>query len=160
MSKNTISASDPGLPSNRDILEAYREWLENEASFLGRELYPELGGEAYRSVPIGTLARHFHFPVSDAASEPSQPSTRAKMVLRAVGVLPDDPPATVEQCAAIDFEPWTHEEGEAIPPTNSEWNAMNQTHLVALRMAWYAIFGARNNLQRGFLSLARMLATR
>ncbi|GLK71273.1 hypothetical protein KHC23_10900 [Ancylobacter dichloromethanicus] len=92
MSRNTAPANAGGMPTEREILEAYREWLHFEAHLLGVELYPSLPpANAARWVPQGTFAAGFHFPESGADGrtwrDVPKPSTRAEMVLRAVGVL-------------------------------------------------------------------------
>lgn len=94
MSRNTAPANAGGMPTERQILEAYRQWLHHEARLLGMELYPDMPpADAARWVPEGTLASGFHFP-EFTGEQPGRtwrdvppPSTRAEMVLRAVGVL-------------------------------------------------------------------------
>lgn len=94
---NTVSAAAAGLPSEREILGASREWLEIEAMTLGRELYPELGDKAHRFVPANTAAANFHFPLTEGAIDPPPPSARAKLILQTIGVLPKDAPVPAEE---------------------------------------------------------------
>lgn len=70
---------------NRDPRHAYLEWLRMEARLLQIELYPELDADdEYR--PVGTFAKHFHFPIDKNWTDVAKPSTRAELVLRAVGI--------------------------------------------------------------------------
>lgn len=75
------------MQTDRNILETYRQWLHNESRLLGVELYPELGTDAPRYVPE-TTAAEFHFPTCGDWRDVPKPSTRAELVLRAVGALP------------------------------------------------------------------------
>ena len=52
-----------------------------------------------------------------------------------------------EKIAALDFEPWTHCDGEWVPPTNEEWcDAVNPT-LIAIRMAWLSLYKSKAELR-------------
>lgn len=81
------SPSGVAAPPSQADLFAYREWLDTEGRLLGRELFPEMGRDAFRYVPQNTAARDFHWPVpcTDWRKVP-QPSTRARLVLATVGV--------------------------------------------------------------------------
>lgn len=67
----------------QDPRQAYLEWLRMEA----RLLQIELGlGDEHEFSPCGTFARSFHFPPGESWRDQPQPSTRAELVLAAVGV--------------------------------------------------------------------------
>ncbi len=51
-------------------------------------------------------------------------------------------PATLEQLAAMDFEPWRHAEGDWEPPSNKEWNGM----LITIRLAYATMFRSKAQL--------------
>lgn len=97
MSRTTAPANAGTMPTDHQVLEAYRAWLHYEGRLLALELYPDAPPtEAIKWVPEGTLAAGFHFP-EITGTQPGRtwrdvppPSTRAEMVLRAVGVLPGD----------------------------------------------------------------------
>ncbi len=141
----TLSAADGGLPSDHSILEAYRQWLHYEARLCAMELYPELGTEAEGFIPE-TFAASFHFPQAKHWNEVPKPSTRAQAVLQAVGVLPEDTPATEAQWASMEFEPWEHEPGEWVPPSNQEWAELANPHLISIRMAWITLYKRKSEL--------------
>ena len=42
--------------------------------------------------------------------------------------------------AALDFAALEHSEGEWTPPTNTEWAALTNPHLVSVRMAWLTLY--------------------
>lgn len=94
MSRISAPANAGIMPTDRQILEAYRQWLHFEARLLALELYPDAAPEeAIKWVPEGTVAAGFHFP-EVTGTRPGRtwrdvppPSTRAEAVLRAVGVL-------------------------------------------------------------------------
>lgn len=65
-----------------DVRFAYLEWLRMEA----RLLQDELGGGNGEYSPIGTFTHGYHFPQGMDWRDAPQPSTRAELVLRAVGV--------------------------------------------------------------------------
>ncbi|MEP9368678.1 hypothetical protein [Xanthobacter sp. VNH20] len=78
---------DPPAPrtATRAELEAYNEWLHMERRLLAAELYPELGYDAERFVPVGTGAEELHLPQGVNWAAMPSPSTRAIPVLMAVG---------------------------------------------------------------------------
>lgn len=88
MTKPTAAANADGLPDGSEILFAYRQWLHHEGRLLGDELFPELGKDAGRLIPE-TFAGSFHFPSGRDWRDVPKPSTRAAVVLAAVGVLLD-----------------------------------------------------------------------
>jgi hypothetical protein len=57
--------------------------------------------------------------------------------------------ATVEQMAALDFEPWPRPDW--IPPTNEEWAELANPYLVTIRIAWQTV-------QRTKPDLVKMMA--
>lgn len=67
-----------------DPVNAYCEFLAMELRLLNKEM--GMDGPGYFS-PCNTIAHDFHFPDAGWHSVP-QPSTRAAMMLRAVGILP------------------------------------------------------------------------
>ena len=71
------------VPYENDPRQAYLEWLRMEARLLQIEL--GLDGDCDYS-PRGTFAGSFHFPPGQDWRATPQPSTRAEMVLAAVGV--------------------------------------------------------------------------
>jgi hypothetical protein len=56
------------------------------------------------------------------------------------------PKMTDEQWAAMDFEPWTHNEDEWKPPTDEEWPADSADVLPFVRLAWHAMFKTKAEL--------------
>lgn len=62
---------------------AYLEWLRMEARLLQIELGYGPNGE---STPLNTFTHSYHFPHDISWRDAPQPSTRAELVLRAVGV--------------------------------------------------------------------------
>lgn len=44
--------------------------------------------------------------------------------------------ASLEEAAAMDFEPWLHTAGEQWPPSASEWEKLANWHPVTFRVAW------------------------
>jgi hypothetical protein len=138
MSESIISASATALPADRDILLAYREWLHYEGRILGGELYPNdenCDGLIFHH----DLSTHFHFPKVGSWEDVPKPSTRARTVLEAVGILPKHA-ATAEELAAIDFEPWVAKTDDWRPPTNKEWNEIGAWVMPIVRMAWLTMF--------------------
>ena len=83
MLNNTFSVSGEALPDT-DPRPAYLEWLAMEARLLRIELYGDPYYADRELTPCGTFACDYHMS-ADWKSKP-QPSTRALMVLRAVGV--------------------------------------------------------------------------
>ncbi len=57
-----------------------------------------------------------------------------------------DEVATIEDYAALDFKPWVKDEGDWVPPTNQEWAALADLHLVSLRIAWGFMFKTKQEL--------------
>lgn len=96
MSENGISASAAAIPSNREILEAYCEWLHLEKRLLCTELCPDNGTETVKLSPCAMIGQNLRSPVGEDWRELSQPSTRAGVVLAAVGLLPGELAASVE----------------------------------------------------------------
>jgi hypothetical protein len=68
-------------------------------------------------------------------------------------VLAENKPATAEQWAAIDFEPWTHAADEWTPPTNVEWHEIGENHLVTVRLAWALLYRTKDQLVEGLREL-------
>ena len=56
-------------------------------------------------------------------------------------------PMTDEQWAAMDFEPWTHNEDEWKPPTDKEW--ADDTRLPTVRLAWHLMHKTKAELMAG-----------
>lgn len=65
------------------MLAAYNEWLFYERRLLCIEAFGGSSAEAF--VPAGSCAHDFHFPLGSSWREAPQPSTRAALVLSAVG---------------------------------------------------------------------------
>ena len=87
--KNAVSVNATGLPIDRETLEAYCEWLHMEKRLLCQELYPEMGADAGKMTPCNTIAGAFHIPHDGRRwRDMPKPSTRARLVLQAVGILP------------------------------------------------------------------------
>lgn len=74
-------------PVTSELLNAYNEWLFMERRLLCVEQHPgSRGPDIERYVPANTGAGNFHFPSGADWKDPSrQPSTRAALVLSAVG---------------------------------------------------------------------------
>jgi hypothetical protein len=71
---------------SRGLLLAYNEWLFMERRLLCKEAWPGTGAEHF--VPVNTGASDFHIPPYPASwTELPQPSTRAALVLSAVGCV-------------------------------------------------------------------------
>jgi len=69
-------------------------------------------------------------------------------------LLDDDGRASIEDVAAMDFEPWTHQPGEFTPPRDaSEWAALADPHAANLRMAWLSLYKTKPELVE-FVSVA------
>ena len=72
-------------PVTDDLLDAYSEWLFYERRLLCRERWPG-SRDAEAFVPANTGASGFHFPPGPVRRRDQlQPSTRAAVVLSAVG---------------------------------------------------------------------------
>lgn len=100
-----VSIMDTAAPAtlpDRSTVEAYREWLHYEGRFCGMELYPELGTDAERLIPCKDV--DFHFPRNGLNwTDVPPPSTRARLVLEAVGAIPAAPsPELVALIAAFE----------------------------------------------------------
>lgn len=89
----------PVTAGPKELAVRYNAWLHLERRLLAAELYPELGHDAERYVQCDKFAREFHVPCEGEArwvpggwQALPQPSTRAALVLGAVGVslAPDD----------------------------------------------------------------------
>ena len=78
------------VPVSNDLLASYDQWLFYERRFLVREQYRHLGHDMVRAmeraVPVNTAADGFHFPREGSWRDVPDPSTRAAVVLAAVGV--------------------------------------------------------------------------
>lgn len=61
-------------------------------------------------------------------------------------LLGDEKPATAEEWAALDFQPWTHADDEWTPPTNEEWNQFRRNHLTTVRLAWISLYKTKAEL--------------
>ena len=71
-------------PVTDELIDAYNQWLFYERRLLCIEAYGS--ADAERMVPQSTGANHFHFPAFPTSwRELPQPSTRAAVVLSAVG---------------------------------------------------------------------------
>lgn len=66
-------------------MNAYCEFLAMELRLLNKEM--GMDGNGYYS-PCNTIAHDFHFPAGRSWESVPQPSTRAAMILRAVGIMP------------------------------------------------------------------------
>ncbi len=77
------------VPVTHDMLCAYDQWLFYERRLLLIEQYQHLGLEMSNvmegAVPLNTAADAFHFPRVGSWRDAPQPSTRAAVVLSAVG---------------------------------------------------------------------------
>jgi hypothetical protein len=65
----------------------------------------------------------------------------------------DKRPATAEEWASINFEPWAHADDEWTPPTNEEWREAAKTHLVTVRLAWAMLYRTKAELVEGLKDL-------
>lgn len=99
--KNANPAAATALPTDRETLYAYCEWLHMEKRLLCLELFPEMGTDAGKTTPCNTFADSFHIP-HDGRSwrDMPKPSTRARLVLQAVGILP----APAEDAEAVEVK--------------------------------------------------------
>jgi hypothetical protein len=69
----------------------------------------------------------------------------------AMGKLPErEEPATDEQWAAIEFEPWQHAEGEWTPPSNKE---MIEAQLQPTRLAWALLYKTKGELMASIAAM-------
>lgn len=60
--------------------------------------------------------------------------------------MPSPEADEIDAIAAIDFEPWTHTEGEWTPPSNVEWAELANPHLVSVRLAWLTLHKSKPEL--------------
>jgi hypothetical protein len=56
-------------------------------------------------------------------------------------------PMTDKQWAAIEFEPWTHNEDEWKPPTDQEW--ADDARIETVRLAWHLMYKTKAELVAG-----------
>lgn len=68
------------------LLQAYSQWLFYERRLLALEMYPHAGIDAERFVPVNTAAQLFHFPLGRDWRDAPKPSSRAALVLSAMGI--------------------------------------------------------------------------
>lgn len=61
--------------------------------------------------------------------------------------------ATVEELAALDFEPWQHVTDEWTPPPNDEWAKMMAGQIVSVRLAWRTMYKSKAELMDMFEAL-------
>ena len=77
-------------PSNeapiRAHMLAYRQWLEMEGEYLGKELFPEMGADAGRLIPMNTGVDRLHHPHGFRQGLMPPPSSRAAKILSAAGI--------------------------------------------------------------------------
>jgi hypothetical protein len=75
--------------------------------------------------------------------------------------LPTDPSAvssaskivTLEQMAAMNFEPWSHVEDEWTPPSDEEWAAYARSLLPQVRMAWLLMYKTKAQLEAAAIKI-------
>ena len=60
--------------------------------------------------------------------------------------------------AAVDFEPWVHTPDEWTPPSNVEWAALANPHLVTIRIAWLIMHKSKTELIEMIEGLERDVA--
>jgi hypothetical protein len=77
------SPSGVAAAPSRQVLAAYNEWLFYERRLLCIEAFGGLSAEAF--VPANSGPTDFHFPIGQDWKAVPQPSTRAALVLSAVG---------------------------------------------------------------------------
>lgn len=129
MTKPTAAANADGLPADRSILEAYRQWLHHEGRLLGEELYPDLGDYADRFIPE-TFASRFHFPDGSDWRDVPKPSTRAAAVLTAVGVIPASASANDAEWSGLRLPAFPI--GDDFQPAWSLYQALRTMNQVAM----------------------------
>lgn len=156
MTKPTAAANAAGLPEDRAILFAYRQWLKHEGDILGEELFPELGQDASRFIPE-TFARHFHFPLDRPWTEVEKPSTRARTILEAVGAMPKDV-ASIECLAETEFEPW--DKGGCEFPSNEKLVSYMEASIVSLCFAWKIAHSPKAEIVKALKTLGEDLGAR
>ncbi len=52
----------------------------------------------------------------------------------------------IESIASLDFQPWTHHDGEWTPPSNAEWTRLANPHLISTRIAWLTLHKSKPEL--------------
>jgi hypothetical protein len=154
MTKPAAAASPAGLPEDREMLFAYRQWLHHEGRLLGDELFPELGKDADRFIPE-TFARHFQFPLDQPWTDVQKPSARARAVLEVVGAISPQP-AAIEDLAAAEFEPWPKDTEQI--PDNANLTGRVENCIVTLRIAWKAMQRSKPELVTMFRSMDEKIA--
>lgn len=55
-------------------------------------------------------------------------------------------PVTIEEMAAIAFEPWRHDADDWKPPSNDQWTALANPHLISVRLAWLTVHKTKDEL--------------
>lgn len=53
---------------------------------------------------------------------------------------------TIEDLAAVAFEPWPHGAEEWKPPSNDQWAHLANPHLISVRLAWLTVHKTRDEL--------------
>lgn len=81
--------SEPGIKTSTSLetLESYNAWLFYERRLLALEMYPERGPKAERWIPADNAGAAWHSRGPGSWRDKPQPSTRAALVLTAVGVF-------------------------------------------------------------------------
>ncbi len=62
-------------------------------------------------------------------------------------------PVSLEQMAAMDFEPWTNKGEGWRPPTDKQWIGIINPHLINLRIAWHMMFKTKPELLAVFQAM-------
>lgn len=73
-------------PASEAVQLAYRQWLDMEGRYLGMELFPGMGADADRLVPMNTGVDKLHHAHGTRQTLLPPPSSRAVKVLSAVGI--------------------------------------------------------------------------
>lgn len=60
---------------------------------------------------------------------------------------------TIEDLASFDFAPWPARPGGWQPPTNDEWIALANPHLISVRLAWLTLYKSKEELANIALEL-------
>ena len=60
--------------------------------------------------------------------------------------MSSDTPATVDELAAVAFEPWRHSEAEWQPPSSAQWAELANPHLISVRLAWLTVHKTKDEL--------------
>jgi hypothetical protein len=93
------------------------------------------------------------FAGAPALALPATAALAAAAVVAAAEAPPEEKIATAEQLAAMGFEPWEHLENGWRVPTNEEWMPFGEWTLPTVRVAWFAMFKTKDELE----TLARKL---